>query len=241
MFYKSPAVAQILRYKRATTTSGITLAYTAIDNNAGSTLCQWAGSVIVPLLQANDIVLAFYTDNYSGDTINPFISGGATGLSFTQINTVVSSGSNQSVLYWARAAGTETASGIIEIGNNDADSNQESGGVLAIVRGCKTSGNPYEGNATNSSPSSSTVTSASTVTSVANTLGLRFFGKKTSSTSNAPSGWKEEQEGVKTSSSSVVFILDSKAIPTASTESASTRNISGVAGSTSISLAMMPA
>lgn len=133
-----------------------------------------------------------------------------TGL--TQVDSTDSGGR----LFWKRLTGGESGSvSCATTGGLNAR------GVMIGVSGAITSGTPYEGANTNTG-NSATATSATIVTTVAETFGIRCgYGAGSTAATDPPATWDERAESGTTFS----FTVDTKEIASAGTEAASDRTV----------------
>jgi hypothetical protein len=191
---------------------------------ASGVSCLWS----CPTLQATDVLLFCYANDGTAGSLTPTAGddGGAT-LTYNLIGKVERQFAN-SVLYWARATGSETPGSVIEVFCSESD-NTVTNGIMVQLRGCKTSGNPYEGWNSSNGISANNGPTATTITTGANELGLRFYCRSKNTASAPSSGWTEEREGLDATGggNGITMALDSKLITAAGTEAATTRTVGG--------------
>lgn len=108
--------------------------------------------------------------------------------------------------------------------------------VIAIFSSVLTSGDPTE-DVSAASGASTSETSNSTTTSGANRLGVRIYVQNDDRSSTVPAGWTEEFALLGSNYSTT---LDTKLIPSATTEAATTRTIGGFERWVVIDLALKP-
>lgn len=182
---------------------------------AVGTVAASSSSLSVPYyagLAANDIAILF-TAGISNPTI-----GGVAG--FTALTQITQSAETAMRLQWSRLTGSE--SGSVTVAHTGGNNSK---GVMIGIRGAIASGTPYEGLGTSQAASGTTQTSAALVTTVPNTLGLRFGCNVDAddTTGSPPSGWTEQLEHVATNVTTIT--IDSKTITSAGTEPASSRTV----------------
>jgi len=149
-------------------------------------------------------------------------SGVSTPSGFTAISGTPTIGGYHIQSYWRRLVGNETGTlpFTIPSGNNGST------GLMFGLRGCITSGTPYEGFAQTSwTASTTTMTSPATTTTGPNRLGVRLFIGNEAGVSTPPAGWTESHEDLSTVGNPKLTIVDTKGILAATTEAASSRTI----------------
>ncbi len=154
---------------------------------------------------------------------------------FTQI-TPVANGTWDGAVSWKRLVGSESGSVTYSTAGG-----ANSRGVMIGIRGAIASGDPYEGYDTNVSDGSASSVSAAIITTVANTLAVRFCGESFSSDTSdpAPTGYTQR---VNAAASSIGTCIDTKTLTASGTEPASSRLMDD-AGSpwVVLTLAVLPA
>lgn len=188
-------------------------------------------------LAANDIAIIHcggYTE--SGEYTFPTISG------WTLIDELSSSptfGTTHQGLYWRRLDGGE--SGNVSVAFTSA-ANDIATGVMFGIRGCITSGTPYEDmDVISGAPGATTsMTSQSITTLGPNRLCLRVAMDEDAGSSSVPASWTQRYELIETALSAVTSTLDTIEQSSAGTVSASTRTQSFSGSFVIHTLAMIP-
>lgn len=193
---------------------------------------------------ANDINVPYYAGLAANDIaflyMGLFLTVTSTSQSFTatgwtQVDELAQAASGSLVgsqLLWKRLTGSESGTQAAHWGGVPG----ELTGVMFGIRGALASGTPYEGYGLNSG-NTSTHISASITTTGPNRLGLRFGTDNSGNLYSPPSGWTELIDV----SAAVSYRLDSKLIPAATTEPASSYAIGSVALWVAQTLAVIPA
>lgn len=192
---------------------------------------QAAGTLNVPYyagLAANDIAVIIAC-GYDDVTF-----GSLTG--YTAETQVGSASATRARLYWKRLTGSESGSESITGATSEVNH-----GVMIGIRGCITTGTPYEGYASNSG-SGTSVTSPATTTTSTNRLLLRTYADESGGTNTTPpSGWSERYEDWETVTGFLRLALDTKEQTTAATVTATSRTASFSSSYVTFGLAFIPA
>lgn len=207
-----------------------TLAQSATTPNPTLSIPYYAG------LAANDIAIIM-CGGYpgSGTYTFPAVSG------WTLANDTSSDpgfGTTQQGIYWRRLDGGESGNVSVAL----TGSSDTALGIMFGIRGCITSGTPYEDLDVNSEASgvTSDYTSQSITTTAANRLLLRMGMDEDAGTSSVPASWTQRFESTESIGGYMCVTLDTLAQATATTVSATTRTGSFSSSFVIHTMAMLP-
>jgi hypothetical protein len=147
-------------------------------------------TVVVPYpagILENDIVLLHVVHRPPLGTAAISTPAGFTSISNTTMNGIANS---RHAICWKRCTGSESGTVAVSVSGGSSGSNSIIG-IMSLWRGCKTSGNPYEGLAT-SNGSDGTMESPAVITTGANRRILHFLGHGGAETETPAVGYTEE-------------------------------------------------
>lgn len=227
---------RILRPVPSASGGGDTPTYVAVGTNVS------LNSIESPLLS-----VPYYSGLAANDIgfvqIGGYV-GGAGGFTFPTVSgwTLIddqqaSPGQTHQAVYWKRLTGSESGTEDFQLVTT-SESNIATA-VMFGIRGCVTSGTPYEDQDVASGTDAS-MTAATITTLGSNRLVLRIHMDADAGSSSVPASWTQRFEVVETAANAMTTALDTIAQSSAGTVSASTRTAGFAANYVIHTMAMIP-
>jgi hypothetical protein len=212
---------------------------TLVDNGANSDPVQVPWPVGVA---ADDIAIleAMIWDSTAANGIN--VPSGWTAVFNGQLGGSTASAHG---VFWKRCAGTESGTQGITATSGHAATDTFCG-IMSIWRGCKASGDPYEGLATNSSSASGgnsvNMRGAAVTTTGANRRVVHYCANGRAESATPAAGWTENYDAATTNGTPDGSVhMYSKEKAAAGTEAAATHTLSGSRAWQTVAFALIPA